>query len=279
MRRIKYIAVLAFFTLTIMVCSAYLAAPFDNLKAGDKLDEKLYNVPPSSYAVDIKTGDVTGDKVPDKVILSGTSDEGESMSYYKNIKIIVIDGKTNKLYTESIGYDDSGYEPKLVLGDFNGDKIKDAFVDTATGGSGGTHEYGIYSFKDNVMKILFDRKDNGQGISFDVKFLDNFKLSVKPKEYKNYNTIINLANNKKLYIDNHIYYKNGKLVKKEDGAADGYGLLIPTDKDGDGVLELTGYQRIWGFVHVNSIVDAVSTWKWVKDGFKLTGLKYKKVVN
>lgn len=92
-------------------------------------------------------GDLNGDKVPDTVYLAGTKEQGFERA--TNITLIIRDGASGNIAARIPLKENAGYDPQLFLGDFTGDGIDDILISIATGGSGGTYFYYIYSFVSN----------------------------------------------------------------------------------------------------------------------------------
>lgn len=113
------------------------------------------SIPKKKYLLDMKIGDVNGDGIPDKVSLFGSKSEGDDGIFIENITVIIHDGRTNRIKTITPAFN-SGYNARLFLGDFTKDRVKDIKISIETGGSGGYGFFYIYSFKNNVLREIFD---------------------------------------------------------------------------------------------------------------------------
>jgi hypothetical protein len=58
-------------------------------------------------------------------------------------------------------------------------------------------------------------------------------------------------------------------------ATDGFGLLKPIPLNNTGVYVLEGSQRIWSYVHADTIADVKSVWKWDKGIWSLIKVEFK----
>lgn len=83
--------------------------------------------------------DVTGNGVADNILLIGYKDAANG-GLVTDINIVVIEGKTKKVINSNIkGF--TGYQPKInFIGDFNGDKSKDAMITVYSGGKNGAFQ-------------------------------------------------------------------------------------------------------------------------------------------
>lgn len=102
-------------------------------------------------------GDVNGDSLEDQVYLVGQ--ETPDSPYITNITLVIQDGRNNKFHSIPLKTN-TGYNPRLFLGDFTGSGTDDILVSMDSGGSGGFGYFYIYSFLANhpgfssIMKCL-----------------------------------------------------------------------------------------------------------------------------
>jgi hypothetical protein len=270
----KYVFISMLFSFFILNSASTKAE--ENPSQQDFQIDKQFNVPdveirPDTYVLDYKSDDVNGDGIKDGVILIGTREGGLINTYVKNINIVVKDGKTSAYKKFMPGQIDSGYEPKLYLGDFNRDKIPDIFTTIATGGSGGTSMYSITAFRDNKITYLFNQVEFSQGLKFDIQFKDKFKVDVTNKETgKRFK--LDVSDRKTDYVELKVYNDNGKLLNLVTGAANPISLLQPVNKDTDGSLELYSVQRLTGIANADTIGYAAATWRYEENKFVLKKL-------
>lgn len=89
----------------------------------------------STFVLDTKYADVTGDGIKDHIFLVGDK-MGMSMNQMaENLRVVVREGKDNQQTFISVGTRDKGLLPKLHVTDSNNDQVKDILVTmpTATG--------------------------------------------------------------------------------------------------------------------------------------------------
>lgn len=202
-------------------------------------------------------GDVNGDRFSDNVYLTGV--KTQDSPFIQNITLVIQDGVTVVLTNIPLK-DNAGYNPTLFLGDFTGDGVDDILISIATGGSGGTYYYYIYSFVNNVPRLLFDFNDYNQRYKYDVNYKDNYKVEVISKK-NNERYIIDISLRDSDYL-NEIYDKNGKLKNPISGWVDPLSGLYPIDYDYNKVYELLAYQQIAGRYHADSLGYVENILKW-----------------
>ncbi|MED4755207.1 hypothetical protein [Brevibacillus choshinensis] len=219
----------------------------------------------NNYVIDLKSADVTGDKIADTVYLLGIKEKQDDI-FASNMNIVVQDGKT-KAYSKTELGDLGGYDGTLTLVDFTGDHVADAFVKTATGGSGGIYEHVIATFADKQSKVIFGEDEN-EGIKYEGTFVDGFKVEGKGKHLDKSLTF-DVSANKDLYVAAKLYDQAGKLVaNKEDLSVYSYpfSALTPIDMDGNGTFELVGEQRVVGINNTDTVSRINSVWGFGADG-------------
>lgn len=245
------------------------AAP--KIKVGEKFSVSSLKLKPNSYVLDYKSADVTGDKIKDDVVLVGIK-ENKNDIFSAEAVVVVQDGKTKKYLKVSTG-DFGGYGGDLFLGDFNKDKVSDVMTTLGTGGSGGTINTNIFSFKNNKTVAILSANGIGEGLTFEGKFVDGFKAEVLNKE-SNKTFTIDLRGVKDYYTPNSIYDEKGKLLSPVEIAADGFVLLEPVDWDCDGSYELQGSQAIWGICHADTIANVESVLDFESSKWNVIRLEY-----
>lgn len=217
--------------------------------------------------IDQKIANVTGNQKKDIITLIGIADSVED-TYYRQLFLAIHDEAKSKYLYFPLNIE--GYQPKLTIGDLNGDHVNDIFVSAATGGSGGTYSYSIWSVKGYQAKQIPVPK----AVDVSGSFLDNYIAKITVQDI-NKSYYINMKDRKKFY-DQQGIYKGGKLLVPTELLTDYYSSLELTNRDKNGVFQLKGYQRVSGVAHYNSIADVVSLWKW-KNGWKLDKLQVVKV--
>ena len=202
-------------------------------------------------------GDVNGDKIADEVFLIGamTSDS----PFVNNITLIIQNGVTGSTTSITLK-DNGGYNPSLFLGDFTGNGVCDILISIATGGSGGTYYYFIYTFVHNRVRLLFNSDAYNEQFKYEVMYLDNYKVEVRSIK-NNTRYLIDLSLKGSDYL-NEIYNDDGKLKIPISGWVDPISGLYPIDFDLNKVYELLAYQKIAGRYHADSLGYIQNTLKW-----------------
>jgi hypothetical protein len=276
-----FVSILPLFIFISLNTAAFAAVEnkeLDKFEINSKFQAPGVSVSPNSYILDYKTGDVTGDKVEDGIILIGTKEAGAETAYIKNINIIVQDGSTKVFKKFMPGPLESGYEPKLLLGDFNGDKVSDILTSIANGGSGGTYYYSLIGCKDSKIQPLFDQVKFSKGLDFEILFRDNFKAEVKNKELKK-NFTLDLSDRKDDYLEMKVYDDKGKLLAPVTGFTAGIISLNPIDSDNNGTYELVTIQRLAGIANADTVGYVTAMWKYERGKLVVKSLEASREIN
>lgn len=214
--------------------------------------------------VSFARGDVTGDRVPDNVYLTGIMTPASP--FIQSITLLVQDGRSGELTSVPLR-ENAGYNPTVFLGDFTGNGVDDIFISIATGGSGGIMYHYIYSFVDNTAQLLFDFNVYNEQYQYEVTYQDYYKVEV-----------VSMINNKKYIIDistkgieylNEIYDENGKLKSPITGFVNPLSGLYPVDFDSNKRYELLAYQKIAGRYNADSLGFVLNTLAWLDNRFVL----------
>ncbi|MGB2993362.1 MAG: VCBS repeat-containing protein [Paenisporosarcina sp.] len=214
--------------------------------------------------VSFARGDVTGDRVPDNVYLTGIMTPASP--FIQSITLLVQDGRSGELTSVPLR-ENAGYNPTVFLGDFTGNGVDDIFISIATGGSGGIMYHYIYSIVDNTAQLLFDFNVYNEQYQYEVTYQDYYKVEV-----------VSMINNKKYIIDistkgieylNEIYDENGKLKSPITGFVNPLSGLYPVDFDSNKRYELLAYQKIAGRYNADSLGFVLNTLAWLDNRFVL----------
>lgn len=209
-------------------------------------------------------GDVTGDKIPDNVYLTGI--RTSSSPFTQNITLVIQDGRTG-IFTSIPLKQNAGYEPRLFLGDFTGNTVNDILISIDSGGSGAIMYHYIYSFLNNVAQLLFDFDVYNNEYSYDINYQDNYKVQAISKK-NNTKYIIDISYKGKDYL-NEIYDENGKLKEPITGFVNPLSGLYPVDFHSNKVYELLAFQKIAGRYNADSLGYFLNTLKWKNNSFVL----------
>ena len=209
-------------------------------------------------------GDVNGDKVPDNVYL--TSVKTPDNPFDQNITLVIQDGAT-KRFTSIPLKQNAGYDPKLFLADFTGDKVKDIKISIFSGGSGGYTFHYIYSFTNNIPKLIFDFEAYNEEYKYDITFKNNYKIEAFSRKNKE-KYIIDISARDPDYL-NEKYDENGVLKQPISGFVNPISNLYPVDYDLDGVYDLMAYQKINGKSNVDTLGYFLNVLKWKDNRFDL----------
>lgn len=194
--------------------------------------------------IDTKLGDVTGDGILDEISLVGTQTSGShGENYFNNITLRVTDGKDNKTTYLRFKFN-SGYSPKIILGDFTSNNTADIFISINSNPSTGEYFYYLFSFLDNTPKSLFNFMQFNEFSKYDVIFKDYYEVQIKGVN-SNMVFSISIRDKDESYLSK-LYGKDGKLIEPKIGSVLPLGNLFPVDVNDDNVLELLALQRIVG---------------------------------
>ncbi|WP_017414216.1 hypothetical protein [Clostridium tunisiense] len=209
-------------------------------------------------------GDVNGDKIPDGVFLTGVYTA--ERPFVDQITLAVKDGKTGNVYRVPLS-ENSGYNPRIFLGDFNGDDINDILISIDSGGSGGIMYHYIYSFVDDIPELIFDFNQYNEEYQYQINYENNFKVEAI-SEINNEQYILDISLREEDYLS-EIYDSNGRLKEPIEGFVNPLSGLYPVDFDSDGVYELLAYQKIAGRYNADSLGYFLNTLKWEEKSFVL----------
>jgi hypothetical protein len=265
----------------IIFLALFILIPFYTIKAEESQEEykagSLFSVPKlnlkkNTFVMDYKYDDVNGDHIKDNIILVGSKNEELVAIERENIKLVIQDGNSKKYYKLSPGKFTSGNNGKIFLGDFNGDKILDVFVNFCGRAKGDYPWYSLISFKNNNIKYLFEQEHFTLGLSFNIDFIDDYKISVFNRELNKFYRV-DVSNKKDTYRHLGIYDIKGELIKVQQGFSDAISELRPIDINKDGIYELVGMQSLSGISNTDVIGYAKSFWRFKDNNMKLLSIE------
>ncbi len=218
-----------------------------------------------SNIVSFIRGDVTGDRIPDDVYLTGikTSDS----PFIQNITLVVRDGRTGTSRSVTLPAENAGYNPTLYLNDFTGDGVYDILISITSGGSGGITYYYIYSFVNNISRLIFDYNIYNQEFHYEVTYRDFYKVDVVSK-INNTRYVLDISYKGPEYLS-EIYDSNGKLKSPISGFVNPLSGLYPVDFDANRVYELLAFQKVAGRYNADALGYIQNILKWENNRFIL----------
>ena len=160
------------------------------------------------YVLNYTIGDVTGDSINDMILLIGEKSNIQD-AFSKNVDIVLYDSGNNE-YTKLELKKFSGNNAKIELSDFTGDNVSDIMTILENDGE---CKIRIVTFSESNLKEIFRDKDN-KGIYFTINLLDGFKANVTNRKL-NVNNMLDLQNEKEIYINKKIFDASGKLLENE----------------------------------------------------------------
>lgn len=202
-----------------------------------------------SHVVSFIRGDVTGDGVPDDVYLTGI--KTSESPFIQNITLVVRDGRTGTFKSVTLPDENAGYNPTLYLNDFTGNGVYDILISITSGGSGGITYYYVYSFVNNIPRVIFDYNEYNQEYQYEVTYRDCYKVEVVSKN-NNTRYILDISGKGPEYLK-EIYDSNGKLKTAISGFVNPLSGLYPVDFDANRVYDLFAFQRIAGRYNADAL--------------------------
>ncbi|WP_269053428.1 VCBS repeat-containing protein [Sporosarcina sp. G11-34] len=210
--------------------------------------------------MDWKTGDVNGDGVLDTVYLYGQLD-GPPDIYADDITLVIKDGWSNKSTSVQLK-NNAGYNARLFLGDFDQDNLADIMVSIDTGGSGGYGTFYIYSFRNNLLREIFNVDKYNHDYKFDVNYANHYKVRVESARL-NLLFLIDISEKGIDYLSQY-YNKDGLLINPVKGEVLDLGALNPIIINTPSYnYDLLALQRIIGTTNADTLgyVENLLTWE------------------
>lgn len=215
--------------------------------------------------IDHASADVTGDRVVDQIWLTGYKLDSNS-PYITDLSIHIKDGASSTIYRIK-PTENSGYNPRLFLGDFTDNGTADILLTIDSGGSGAiTYDY-LYSFAQGKPQLLFNSDVYNDYWKYKVTYLDGYRLQVTNTNAEQVYTI-DISSRGKEYLDG-IYNPDGTLKSPTEGWVDPLSGLYPVDFDGDGVYELLAFQGVSGLYHADRFGYIQNVLRWQNNGWTL----------
>jgi hypothetical protein len=230
--------------------------------------DEIYFFRQNTYLLDTKVGDVTGDGVPDEVFLYGNKPDGTEGIFAEDITVVIEDGRTKKTKTITPEFN-SGYNPRLFLGDLTKDRIEDIKVSIESGGSGGYGYFYIYSFKNNNLKEIFNFDKYNEEFKYKVDYADLYKVNVGNVMMDKL-FILDISYKGYDYLSEY-YGENGKLKKPVKGEVLAISALVPVINDEKtNAYDLLAFQRIIGITNSDTLGYIENLLSWNSEKFAST---------
>lgn len=212
----------------------------------------------SPEIIDFRRGDVTGDRIPDIVLLLGIRPDPAS-PFVEGLTLIVRNGITGA-ETRVVPPVNVGYNPYLFLGDFTGEGALDVLLHIDTGGSGGFINAFLYAFNGPEPRLLFSSEAFNEASNFGVVFRNNYRVAVTDLATGTVFTID--ISNWPPDVLSEIYDANGHLLAPIEGEVSPLIALYPIVTDQSGVFRLLAVQRIIGRFEAETLgyVETLLAW-------------------
>ncbi len=144
------------------------------MKVISLLLSSLISISPLSVCEDKQTGFLVDSDRPSIVCVHGNGD-----NYKENISID-IDTFGNKI--NIIPQNDSGYQPKVFIGNFLDNGLEEMLYSVESGGSGGYSFYEMYSLKNGESNLIFNSNDFSPIISAQYIGKDIIEIDYQSKK-------------------------------------------------------------------------------------------------
>lgn len=222
------------------------------------------------YLLDYKRGDVTGDGVPDNIYLYGNKPEGASGIFANNITLVIQDGRVHHSKAITPAFN-SGFYPRLFLGDFDKDGTADIKVSIDAGDKGSAIIAYIYAYRKNVLKELFSFDSYNAAFRFDASFRDYYKFCVTSVQHNRLFSL-DLTTMGGDYLSS-IYEADGRLHIPRRGNVTELKTLYPlvSDEKND-QFDLLTRQAITGLAGDDILGYMENVLSWDGDGFSLKSM-------
>lgn len=143
--------------------------------------------------------------------------------------------------------------------------IKDIKVSIDSGGSGGYGFYYIYSFKNNILKEIFDFNKYNETYKFAVNYRNLYKVDISSISLSKL-FVLDISYKSSEYLSNY-YDKNGRLKKPLQGEVLDLGALAPVVNNEKPIgYDIIGFQRIIGTFNADTLgyIENLLTWNGEK---------------
>lgn len=237
-------------------CSSRHQSP---AKSGDLITkENALSLDDNYYVAMQIAGDVTGDKIEDKIYFIGYQANKEkkdyvSQNYFTNLFLFIVngaDGTSQKVlpkYTE-------GLCPSVIVEDFNSDGVKDIYTSVFTLPSGGANRslVNIISYKGAKAITLFDDDSVIDSLKFSFSLKDQYMVEISSEGYEK---TISFKLEKSIceWLEEEKIYEKGLVISQPVITLDRFSELEEADINNDGIYELKGSQYLALMSHTGGL--------------------------
>lgn len=200
-------------------------------------------------------GDVTGDGMPDTVLLKGRK-AGEV--FRTDLALFVEDGAKRTMYRASVGKMNAGYEPELDLEDLDGRTGQEILVSFNPSGTSAVEIFSLFTF-DRKLKPMVPQEELNRPVDVKVTFKPNFQVVVEAKGAKK---AFDRSQEKQEYIATGVYWPDGTLKRRMEV---GYGADGITELDVVGRDRIKTRQSVSGASRADRIAFVEAEWRIEND--------------
>lgn len=211
----------------------------------------------NNFWYEIEKVDLNGDGKFETVYLTGYRDQITSV-HVKDICLVIEVGIKKPLIVK-LPFSE-GYNPRIFHGIFNKGKVVNIFISIDSDCCGGCGHYYIYSFIDNILKLLFHKDFYNKAYKYEVVFKDRCCVGVH-NHYLKKNHLIGIRD-KDRYIHAGIYDRDGRLLKPTYGSMHGVYHLYPLESGIKGNYNLLAVNRVFGMNDADTVGDLGTTLEW-----------------
>lgn len=209
-----------------------------------------------------QNADVTGDGIADTIFLTGRG-RSDNPIFFEDVILNVTIGGSGRTITQSLAPDNTGYNPRFVLCDFNKDGVPDILTSIDSGGSGAFVFNRLYSVRGGQFRELFNVAAFNERFKGQVVYLNDYRVEITvPALDKRY--FVDVSDRKEIY-QGRIYDQNGRLLEPTMGEVSDLNVLYPTQEGSScGLLAL---QRVIGLFGADSLGYLDTKFTWEEGGF------------
>lgn len=211
--------------------------------------------------------DITGDGIREYIKLEGNL-LSDSSKFYTDVWVNIESPFAQQWKISFIG----GYHPKLELLDITHDNTVDLIYESAVKENGRHYNYQLYTLKNGkVQQIELPKNKYAKGV-----FVDDFKINIQISP--NDKVIVqDIADKKTTYVNEQLYDKTGKLLKKQQltifpisqlkpiliSKSKGYGLKTIQEVRGINDKDVIGEIGTLWYYKENEWIKLRTDWKYI----------------